>query len=410
MYVRHLQLGSFRSWAAVDLPLTPGPTVFVGRNGQGKTNLVEAVGYLATLGSHRVSSDTPLVRHGAEQAVVRAALRKDDRELLVEVEINPGRANRVRVNRSPLPRPRELLGLVKTVLFAPEDLALVRGDPTERRRFLDDLLVSRTPRLAGVRSDYERVLKQRNALLKTAKLARGAAIATLEVWDGHLADLGGQLLAARLQLAADLDPHVGAAYAGVAGEGAGSGVEGGRRSARLGYTSTVPLAGDGTAFLPGLGVPSAVDLTAALARRVEERRKEEVDRGVTLVGPHRDDLVLHLGPAPAKGYASHGESWSFALALKLACFALLRADGEEPVLVLDDVFAELDTGRRTALADVAGTAEQCLITAAVAEDVPAALRGTRVQVADGTATVLPPDADPVGLALPGAGEDAGVHG
>ncbi len=408
MYVRHLQLGSFRSWAAVDLPLTPGPTVFVGRNGQGKTNLVEAVGYLATLGSHRVSSDNPLVRHGAEQAVVRAALRKDDRELLVEVEINPGRANRVRVNRSPLPRPRELLGLVKTVLFAPEDLALVRGDPTERRRFLDDLLVSRTPRLAGVRSDYERVLKQRNALLKTAKLARGGALATLEVWDGHLADLGGQLLAARLQLAADLDPHVGTAYEGVAGEGAGSGVEGG--TARLGYTSTVPLAGDGTAFLPGLGVPSAAELTAALARRVEERRKEEVDRGVTLVGPHRDDLVLHLGPAPAKGYASHGESWSFALALKLACFALLRADGEEPVLVLDDVFAELDAGRRTALADVAGTAEQCLITAAVAEDVPAALRGTRVQVADGTATVLPADPDPVALALPGTGEDAGSHG
>ncbi|MEI4271653.1 DNA replication/repair protein RecF [Klenkia sp. LSe6-5] len=411
MYVRHLQLGSFRSWEAVDLAMTPGPTVFVGRNGQGKTNLVEAVGYLATLGSHRVSSDAPLVRHGAEQAVVRAALRKDDRELLVEVEINPGKANRVRVNRSPLPRPRELLGLVKTVLFAPEDLALVRGDPTERRRFLDDLLVSRTPRLAGVRSDYERVLKQRNALLKTAKLARGGAIATLEVWDGHLADLGGQLLAARLQLAADLDPHVTAAYEGIVGDGAGAGAD----RARLGYTSTVPLAGDGTAFLPGLGVPSTAELSAALARRVEERRKEEVDRGVTLVGPHRDDLVLHLGPAPAKGYASHGESWSFALALKLACFALLRADGEEPVLVLDDVFAELDAGRRTALAEVAGTAEQCLITAAVAEDVPAALRGTRVQVAAGTATVLPsPDAPspdtPAAIALPGDAEDADPDG
>ena len=190
MYQRHLQVGQFRSWESADLALTPGPTVLVGRNGQGKTNLVEAVGYLATLGSHRVSADGPLVRHGATQAVVRAALRKDERELLVEVEINPGRANRVRVNRSPLPRPRELLGLVKTVLFAPEDLALVRGDPAERRRFLDDLLVSRTPRLAGVRSDYDRVLKQRNALLKTAKLARGNALATLDVWDGHLTELG----------------------------------------------------------------------------------------------------------------------------------------------------------------------------------------------------------------------------
>jgi DNA replication and repair protein RecF len=357
--------------------------VLVGRNGQGKTNLVEAVGYLATLSSHRVSSDAPLVRHGAAQAVVRAALRRDERELLVEVEINPGRANRVRVNRAPLPRPRELLGLVKTVLFAPEDLSLVRGDPAERRRFLDDLLVTRTPRLAGVRSDYERVLKQRNALLKTAKLARGNALATLDVWDGHLTELGGQLLAARLRLVTDLAPHVAAAYSGVAGPGGDA--------AALGYNSTVPLAGDGAPLDPDRALPGAAELSEALRARVAERRGEEVDRGVTLVGPHRDDLVLHLGPAPAKGYASHGESWSLALALKLACFALLRAEGEDPILVLDDVFAELDAGRRTALAAVAATAEQTLITAAVAEDVPAALRGTRVQVADGQAVVLPPE-------------------
>jgi len=379
VYLRHLQVGQFRSWELVDLPLTPGPTVLVGRNGQGKTNLVEAVGYLATMGSHRVSADAPLVRHGADQAVVRAALRKDDRELLVEVEINPGRANRVRVNRAPLQRPRELLGLVKTVLFAPEDLALVRGDPAERRRFLDDLLVSRTPRLAGVRSDYDRVLKQRNALLKTAKLARGNALATLDVWDGHLTELGGQLLAARLQLISELAPYVADSYAGVAGPGADR--------AALGYSSTVPLAGDGAAVDPARTLPGSAELAAALRDRIAERRKDEVDRGITLVGPHRDDLVLHLGPAPAKGYASHGESWSFALAVKLACFALLRAEGDDPILVLDDVFAELDAGRRSALAEVAGGAEQTLITAAVAEDVPAALRGTRVQVADGTLQV-----------------------
>jgi DNA replication and repair protein RecF len=384
VYLRHLQVGQFRSWESADLALTPGPTVLVGRNGQGKTNLVEAVGYLATLGSHRVSADAPLVRHGATQAVVRAALRKDERELLVEVEINPGRANRVRVNRAPLSRPRELLGLVKTVLFAPEDLALVRGDPAERRRFLDDLLVSRTPRLAGVRSDYDRVLKQRNALLKTAKLARGNALATLDVWDGHLTELGGQLLAARLRLVTDLAPYVADAYAGVAGPG-------GDRAA-LGYSSTVPLAGNGSPVDPGRPLPGAEELAAALRERVAERRKDEVDRGITLVGPHRDDLVLHLGPAPAKGYASHGESWSFALAVKLACFALLRAEGDDPILVLDDVFAELDAGRRSALAEVAGSAEQTLITAAVAEDVPSALRGTRVQVGDGTLQVLPADA------------------
>ena len=379
MYVRHLQVGSFRNWERADLALRPGPTVFVGRNGEGKTNLVEAVGYLATMSSHRVSSDAPLVRHGDAQAVVRAALRRDDRELLVEVEINPGRANRVRVNRAPLQRPRELLGLVRTVLFAPEDLALVRGDPTERRRFLDELLVTRTPRLAGVRADYERVLKQRNALLKTARLARGKAIETLDVWDRHLTELGGQLLEARLRLITDLAPHMARAYADVAGEGAAV--------AALGYASTVPLAGDGSPL--GAGGPAAVaQLAEAMRERVAERRNDELDRGVTLVGPHRDDLVLHLGPAPAKGFASHGESWSLALALKLATFALLRADGEDPILVLDDVFATLDAERRAALASVARSAEQTLITAAVLDDVPVELRGVRVRVGGGTATVL----------------------
>ncbi|MGY1826734.1 DNA replication/repair protein RecF [Blastococcus sp. SYSU DS0541] len=387
MYLRHLQVGDFRSWERVDLALGPGPTVFVGRNGEGKTNLVEAVGYLATMSSHRVSGDAPLVRHGAGQAVVRAALRRGDRELLVEIEINPGKANRVRVNRAPLPRPRELLGLVRTVLFAPEDLSLVRGDPTERRRFLDELLATRTPRLAGVRSDYERVLKQRNALLKTARLARGKAMETLDVWDGHLTDLGAQVLAARLRLVADLAPHVAESYAGVAGEGAAA--------AGLGYSSTVPLAGDGAALIPGAALPSVEELAEAIRARIAERRGDELDRGMTLVGPHRDDLVIHLGPAPAKGFASHGESWSLALALKLATFALLRGEGEDPVLVLDDVFATLDAERRAALAAVARSAEQTLITAAVVDDVPEELRGTRVEVGGGMALVVK-DAVPVG--------------
>jgi DNA replication and repair protein RecF len=397
VYVRHLQLGSFRNWEQVDLALLPGPTVFVGRNGEGKTNLVEAVGYLATMSSHRVSTDAPLVRHGAAQGVVRAALRRGDRELLVEIEVNPGRANRVRVNRAPLPRPRELIGVVKTVLFAPEDLSLVRGDPTERRRFLDELLVSRTPRLAGVRSDYDRVLKQRNALLKTARLARGDALATLDVWDGHLVDLGSQLLSSRLRLIADLAPHVSQAYADVAGAGAAP--------AGLGYTSTVPLAGDGAPVRPAAPLPAVDELAAALRAQLAERRRDEVDRGVTLVGPHRDDLVIHLGPAPAKGFASHGESWSLALALKLATFALLRADGEEPILVLDDVFATLDADRRAALAAVARSAEQTLITAAVLEDVPAELRQHVVEVGDGTAVPL----DVGGHADAGAVDDSLVE-
>src|SRR4051812_8927990 len=332
------------------------------------------------MSSHRVATDAPLVRHGAAQAVVRAALRRGDRELLVEIEINPGRANRVRVNRAPLPRPRELLGLVRTVLFAPEDLSLVRGDPTERRRFLDELLVTRTPRLAGVRADYDRVLKQRNALLKTARLARGKAIETLDVWDGHLTDIGGQLLAARLQLVADLAPHVARSYADVAGDDA--------VPAGLGYSSTVPLAGDGAALVPDAHLPTAAGLTEAMRERVSERRSDELDRGMTLVGPHRDDLVIHLGPAPAKGFASHGESWSLALALKLATFALLRAEGKDPVLILDDVFATLDAERRAALSAVARSAEQTLITAAVVDDVPVELRGARVEVGDGIAVMV----------------------
>jgi DNA replication and repair protein RecF len=380
VYLRHLQLASFRSWDGVDLALRPGPTFFVGRNGAGKTNLLEAVEYLATLGSHRVATDAPLVAHGADRAVVRAALRRGDRELLVEVEINPGRSNRVRVNRAPLPRPRELLGLVRTVLFAPEDLSLVRGDPAERRRFLDELLVSRTPRLAGVRADYERVLRQRNALLKTARLARGDALATLDVWDRHLVDFGSQLLAARLRLIADLAPFVTRAYDDVAGPGAAS--------AGLGYAGTVPLAGDGSRIRPDQPLPGVDELGAALSEQVAARRRDEVDRGMTLVGPHRDDLVIHLGPAPAKGFASHGESWSLALALKLATFGLLRTDGEDPILLLDDVFATLDADRRAALSTVARSAEQTLITAAVLDDVPPELRGTRVEIAEGRAVAL----------------------
>nr|MBA3338869.1 DNA replication and repair protein RecF [Geodermatophilaceae bacterium] len=234
MHLRHLVLHDFRSWASADLAFDPGPVVLVGPNGQGKTNLVEAVGYLATLGSHRVATDAPLVRQGTDQAVIRARFGRDDREMLVECEISPAKANRVRVNRSPLPRPRELLGLVRTVLFAPEDLALVRGDPSERRRFLDELLVTRAPRYAGIRQDYDRVLKQRNALLKTARHARGDALSTLDVWDGHVARVGGELLAGRLALVAELAPYVSAAYAAVAGLGSDASV-----AAGIAYESSV---------------------------------------------------------------------------------------------------------------------------------------------------------------------------
>ena len=379
MIVEQLSLVDFRNYAVADVSLAPGPNVFVGRNGQGKTNLAEAIAFFATLGSHRVSNDAPMVRDGADAAIIRARLAHGDRRVLLEVQLNRQGSNTARVNGAPV-KPAELPRYAQVVLFAPEDLQIVRGDPAARRRFADQLLVQRHPRMAGVLADYERVLKQRNALLKTARLARGKAIETLDVWDGHLTDLGGQLLAARLGLIADLAPHVAAAYASVAGEDAAA--------AGLGYAATVPTAGDGSPLGPGAALPTAAELTDAMRARVAERRGDELDRGMTLVGPHRDDLVIHLGPAPAKGFASHGESWSLALALKLATFALLRADGEDPILILDDVFATLDAQRRAALAAVARSAEQTLITAAVLEDVPPELRGARVQVGGGTATVL----------------------
>jgi DNA replication and repair protein RecF len=371
MYVSHLSLTDFRSYDNLELPLAPGISVFQGPNGHGKTNLAEAIGYLATLTSHRVASDAPLVRLGAERAVIRGVVVRDMRPTLLEVEINPGKANRARINRAPVPRAREILGLVRTVAFAPEDIVVVKGDPAERRRFLDDLLVTRLPRYAGVRADYERVLKQRNALLKTAGVARagrrgGADLSTLEVWDAHLARFGAELLAGRLELVDLLRPLVAKAYDEVA-RGAGD--------ARLDYRSSLGADAD-------LAGERAV-LAAAYLDAIRARRREELDRGTSLVGPHRDELLLSLGDMPARGYASHGECWSFALALRLATYDLLRSDGGEPVLVLDDVFAELDVARRDRLAELVAPAEQVLVTAAVAADVPQVLSGARFEVMAG---------------------------
>ncbi|RNM12595.1 DNA replication/repair protein RecF [Nocardioides pocheonensis] len=374
MYVAHLSLHDFRSYPSVEVEIGPGVTSFVGRNGQGKTNLVEAIDYLSRLGSHRVSADAPLVRKGADQAVVRAAVVRDERRAVLEIEINPGRSNRARINRSPLPKARELLGLVRTVVFSPEDLALVKGDPAERRKFSDDLLVQVSPRYAGTRADYERVLKQRNSLLKTAGVARrgGAsaesALSTLAVWDQRLAELGAEIMRRRRQLVEDLTPLVGKAYEAVA-RGAS------RDDAVISYRPSFEVDPD--------DADEPLTLEAQLLRAIEERRRDELDRGLSLVGPHRDELVLTLGELPVKGYASHGECWSFALALRLASYDLLRAGGDDPVLILDDVFAELDSGRRAQLADLVADAEQVLITAAVPEDVPPQLRGRRFTVADG---------------------------
>lgn len=382
MYLRHLQVTDFRSWEHVDLSLKPGPTILLGPNGRGKTNLLEAVEYVATLGSHRVATDTPLVRHGCDRALVRAAVVNADREMTVELEIAPGRANRARINRGALGRPRDVLGILRTVLFAPEDIALVRGDPAERRRFLDDLLVQRAPRYAGIRADYDRILRQRNALLKTAG-QRGAGngtdvASTLQVWDNHLAEVGAQLLAGRLDLVADLSPYATAAYDEIAS---------GSAPMRVDYRSSLgeSLPGEyGT--VEGKRADETV-LMDALVHALGESRPTELQRGVSMVGPHRDDVALSLGATPAKGYASHGEAWSIALALRLGSYELLRAEGGgEPVLMLDDVFAELDRERQARLAGIAANAEQVLVTAAVEQDVPDVLAGTPVRLSDAGVT------------------------
>ena len=375
MHLTRLALTDFRSYAELSLELGPGVTTFSGPNGEGKTNLVEAIGYLATLGSHRVATDAPLIRQGAERAVVRAAVAGINGSALVEVELNPGRANRVRLNRAPLPRPRDILGTVRTVLFAPEDLALVKGDPGESRRFLDELLVATAPRYAAVRADYDRVLRQRTALLKSAGgkthlrgPARESMTATLDAWDAQLARTGAPLLAGRMRLVAALRPHVEAAYEAVSGGPQGE-------AAGMSYRSS--------ALNSDEGFEDMAALETAMLKALDGVRSSELDRGVCLVGPHRDELELTVGRLPARGYASHGESWSLALALRLASFTLLRKDHEDPVLMLDDVFAELDAGRRDRLAGLVAGAEQVLITAAVPADVPDVLAGARFEVQAG---------------------------
>ncbi|NYE95934.1 DNA replication and repair protein RecF [Psychromicrobium silvestre] len=391
MYLEKLSLTDFRSYPQVDLELQPGVTVFVGSNGLGKTNLVEALGYLSSLGSHRVSNDGPLIRFGAERAIIRGALVRGAQRLSLEVEINSGRANRARINRANPVRARDILGLCRSVLFAPEDLALVKGEPGFRRRFLDDLLQSLQPRYAGVRADYERVLKQRNALLKSARSHGGFRskpspefLATIEVWDQHLAEHAAQMLFGRLALVQKMQPHLATAYADLT-DGSKA-LLASYRSSLAGYEEDSDGGSAEKFEEESLTQLSTAELTDRYLSALSASRQREVERGLTLVGPHRDELELQLGTAPARGYASHGETWSVALALRLASYYLLRDDdeqgvvGADPILILDDVFAELDVSRRNKLAAMVGSAEQVLVTAAVEDDIPEQLTGHRIRV------------------------------
>jgi DNA replication and repair protein RecF len=374
VHLARLALTDFRSYPSADVSLAPGVTTFTGPNGAGKTNLIEAAWYLATFGSHRVAADAALVRSGAAQAILRAEVRAAGREQLIEVELNPGRANRVRLNRAALPRPRDALGTLRCVLFAPEDLAIVKGDPEQRRRYLDDLLVASRPRYAAVRADYERALRQRTALLKAARAAGRGEPAGLDVWDEQLVTAGAALTAGRLRLLAAIRPLIAASYAEIsAGQPGSAPAPGASASYRHGSERSGQLDPD----------PDPAKLAESMRQALDRLRRAELERGVCLVGPHRDELELRIGELPARGYASHGESWSLALALRLAAFGFLSQDGESPVLLLDDVFAELDTGRRLRLAELVGAAEQVLVTAAVAADVPEGLDGVGYTVTAG---------------------------
>jgi DNA replication and repair protein RecF len=378
--VSHLSLTDFRNYASAEVELRAGPNLFVGSNGQGKTNLIESIGYLSTLASHRVSSDQALIRQGAEFATVRARLEHADRQVLVEVQMNRSVANRAQVNRVAV-KPRELPRYITSVLFAPEDLALVRGDPSGRRRFLDQLLVQLAPRFTGVLSDYDRVLRQRNTLLKSARGARVAEnqLSTLELWDERLVALGSEIIGGRQGLVDRLRPEVAEAYRRIAG--AEHRAELALQLSVLGAQPDDELPTEAEAVVAVEPAVVAQEFRDALTRV----RRAELDRGLTLVGPHRDDLLLVLNGLPARGYASHGESWSFALALKLASAAVLRADSMlgDPIVILDDVFAELDEARRAQLASAIADYEQVLITAAVFDDVPAPLAAHTVHIEAG---------------------------
>jgi len=386
MFIKHLSLASFRNYKNAEIALQPGVNLLVGPNGQGKTNLVEAIRYLSTLSSHRVAGYLPLIKQDKPQAAIRAMASHADRDILIELELNRDSANKARINKSPAPRVRDILGLVNSVTFAPEDLDIVKRDPTNRRAFIDELVVQVWPRFAGVYSDYERVLKQRNTLLKTARQtgAKGSALSTLDAWDQSLVSYGSEIIAARVDLVERLRPHLFEAYQSIAIANNEPRIL--VKSSLLG--TAIPSGwgdDDDSEDLEYIQTADRAEIEALYSAKLATVRAKELERGITLVGPHRDDLVLMLGTLPAKGYASHGESWSYALALRLASIALLRAETRtgDPILILDDVFAELDAGRRARLAGMVAGNEQVLITAAVAEDVPEELIATVFHVKHG---------------------------
>lgn len=385
MLIKHISLANFRNYETADVSFSPGVNLLVGPNGQGKTNLVEAIRYLSTLSSHRVAGYLPLIRHAQpeiEQAVIRVLANHDGRDALLEVELNRSSPNRARINKANATRLRDILGYVNTVTFAPEDLDIVKKDPSNRRAFIDELLVQVSPRFAGVFTDYERVLRQRNTLLRTARQtsAKGTALSTLDAWDESLVKFGAEIVAARVALVDRLRPLLTEAYQSIAIANNEPRIL--TKSSLVGATLVDE---DDTGALENIESSDVAEVEELFRAKLAQIRQNELDRGITMVGPHRDDLVLMLSDLPAKGYASHGESWSFALGLRLASISLLRSETRsgDPILILDDVFAELDAGRRSRLAELVANNEQVIITAAVGEDVPAELKARVFEVAAG---------------------------
>ncbi len=362
MLITNLNLNNYRSYTTLDLSLDPGVSIFVGKNGEGKTNIAEAVLYLTFLSSHRASGNTPLIKLGNQSAYIRAKVKYPEREILVELEINSDKANRAKVNQNQVRSQKEIFGIVQTIYFSPEDLDIVRGDPSERRRFVDQLLTLRSPRIAGVISDYERAVKQRNSLLKTR-----ASTDALNPWDKQVAELGGELITLRMLALDELKPIFNQVYKDISDT----------KPAEIVYKSSIEN--------PSL---NQSENSEKIMERLVNNRGAELDRGLTLTGPHRDDLLLILGDHLVKGYASHGESWSIALSLKLATYNLLKSDGLSPILILDDVFSELDEERRDRLAEIAKGADQTIITVAVENDLPKSITGTKYLVRAGAVSKL----------------------
>jgi len=360
MYVSNLSLTNFRSYPLLEIKISPGVTTFVGNNGAGKTNIAESLIFLSFLTSHRTPTNQPLILLGADQAIIRAEIVRGDRNLQIDLEINANKANRAKINQNPTKSQREILGACQVIYFSPEDLDLVRGEPTNRRDFLDKLLITKTPRLAGVLSDYDRVLKQRNTLLRTR-----APQSALAPWTEQLINFASTITAERISLVAALNPFVASNYKELNEV----------KPASIIYKSNIET----------LSADPETN-KKLIEEKLLEVQYQEVERGVTLVGPHRDDLILQLGDFPAKGYASHGESWSFAISLKIAALELLKSQGLDPILILDDVFAELDTNRRARLVQATKLAEQTIVTAAVEGDLPADLNDVRFHVANGKVT------------------------